>query len=737
MGGFGGMDELAVLCALFSCTLILMTHEDDPDHVHLKGLMAIYKPSAAARAQLGGNPSPFGTAEVAIFHVDAFEALQYLSSDERPTTILLELKNNHVCGFLGPAAERPLSCISQASLKPLQQTRDSNLTLKFSPLREVHSNVKELQVEGSSACLADMAARQAGLAGAKAELKHARKEVRRLNKGKSAAASSRKRTRRSGKKTEATQAVDSSMSVLIAQDYVWKWKKLRDQDWCLRPWPVHRRDAKERPGASRAAAASSESESDSSDARGDGGDAADDSDEGADASKKRGTGGKLPAGKKKKPRMVPPKQRFPQERTEQQHGALVPTRIAEAKVFAMQYEMTTRCLAAAADKGWQYKLNGDGADTMLAHGESTAKSLVWQLAQEREAAMSLLGWGVLFACYNFFALRCMIFEPKTSDAWPLPADRAFSVEGRSQKGHNSAAEAAFRFAKGCIAHLYKEQACDDCLKQEHIHKAKFEQMAACLRHYATRTAVDRAGFLHLDLKRPDLRRALVPLAPCDAAGFCDDKQACALMANCQLFLHRTDAIEVGDIWVALSYAACLLEAMFFAIGATRNSPLGLVLCAEFQKLPAEYHSIVEMQRLFAACRALPFELHVADAVGTWFDLFRQRCGIFTVLCAVRSFRVAGGMTDRTTHAVAYDAWRGLLYIGGGRSDEKWLCGFILVEQCDRDDPSALIAHLAETLHLGDLSTAYRLFVQRKQAKHTSFNTPKLLSQIQKDSRCSL
>ena len=113
MGGFGGMDELAVLCALFSCTLILMTHEDDPDHVHLKGLMAIYKPSAAARAQLG-NPSPFGTAEVAIFHVDAFEALQYLSSDERPTTILLELKNNHVCGFLGPAAERPLSCISQA-----------------------------------------------------------------------------------------------------------------------------------------------------------------------------------------------------------------------------------------------------------------------------------------------------------------------------------------------------------------------------------------------------------------------------------------------------------------------------------------------------------------------------------------------------------------------------------------------------------------------------------------------
>jgi len=511
------------------------------------------------------------------------------------------------------------------------------------------------------------------------------------------------------------------MSVLYAQSGVRRWLKLCNQDNFKRPWPVHRRDARERPGASLLAS-DDESESD---------DSVDDSGDGAGSSNKKGKEG----GASKKRERVEQPPRLLEERKQQ--GALVPTRIAESKVYAIQYEMTTRYLVTAVAKGWQYKLTGRGEDTLLAYGAASAADLIWGLAQE-EGAMSILGWGVLAACYNFFVLECKIFEPKASDGWPFPADRLFSVEGRSRALHNSPAEAAFRYAKGYIARLCEEQGYQECLKQEHIHKAKCKEMRACLRNYETRAAVDRSGFLHLDLKRPDLRRALVPLAPDDGVGFCDDEQARALMANCGLFLHRTDAIEVGDIWVALSYAACLLEAMFFAVGAPRNSPLGLLLCTEFQKLPAEYHSITELKSLLDACRALPFELHVVNAVGTWFDLFRQRCGIFIVLCAVLPFRIAGGLTDRTTHAVAYDAWRGLLYIGGGRSDEKWLCGFILVQQCDRADPTALVAHLAQTLHLGDLSTAYRLFVQRKQAKNTSFNTPTLLSQMQKaDSRCSL
>ena len=381
MGGFGGMNELAPLCALFCCTILLMTSLDDPDHVHLKGLLGIYKPSAAARARLGA-PLPFGSAEVAIFHVDAFQAAQYLSSEERPTTILLELGNQHCRGFLRPARETPLSCISLASLKPFQ-TRDDNLSFRHSPLREVYSKVKELQTEGSPACEADMAARQLGLADAEAKLKRARKEVRRLVKGQSAAPSLRKVPRRSGKTTEATQAVDQSMSVLHAKAYVLKWKKLRDQDNFRRPWPVRRRDAQERPGASHAAA-SSESESGSSDAQGDSGDGADDSGEGADSSKKNGKGGKLP-GEKKRERVIPPKNRFPQERKEQQQGALVPTRIADTKVFAFQYERTTACLVAGAASGWQYKLNGTAADTLLAHGKSIAKGTQAALCEMQRA----------------------------------------------------------------------------------------------------------------------------------------------------------------------------------------------------------------------------------------------------------------------------------------------------------------------------------------------------------------
>ena len=121
--------------------------------------------------------------------------------------------------------------------------------------------------------------------------------------------------------------------MLSALAYVSKWEKLRDQDYFRRPWPVRRRDAHERPGASNAAA-SAESVSGSSDAQGDSEDTQkgdDDSGDGADASKV----GKLPR-EKKRGRVALPKNRFQQERKEQQQGALVPTRIADTKVVALQ-----------------------------------------------------------------------------------------------------------------------------------------------------------------------------------------------------------------------------------------------------------------------------------------------------------------------------------------------------------------------------------------------------------------
>jgi len=277
MGGFGGMDEIAPLADLFSCSVLMSTSMDDPTHIHHKGLLAIYKPSTVAQELLGA-PSPFGSANVKIFHVTAFQALQYLSCDQRPTTVLLEMGNNHTCGFVGPKGEVPLSRISPASLKPLQ-TSDSNLSLLHAPLREVYSKLKELQTEGSQACKADIAWRRAGLEDARAELKRVRKAALRLLAGQATGSSSRKSPARTSHARE--QEVDGSMSVLYAQSGVRRWLKLCNQDNFKRPWPVHRRDARERPGASLLAS-DDESESD---------DSVDDSGDGAGSSNKKGKEG--------------------------------------------------------------------------------------------------------------------------------------------------------------------------------------------------------------------------------------------------------------------------------------------------------------------------------------------------------------------------------------------------------------------------------------------------------------
>ena len=116
-------------------------------------------------------------------------------------------------------------------------------------------------------------------------------------------------------------------------------------------------------------------------------------------------------------------------------------------------------------------------------------------------------------------------------------------------------------------------------------------------------------------------------------------------------------------------------------------------------------------------------------VQSWAELFQRTSGIYIGLCAVLPFPIAGGMTCPSTHAVTYDAWRGLLFVGGGNSNEKWLCGLLLVHESDRQDPSGLVTHLRDVLHLVALSSTVRLFVQRKQASRTPFNTPKILARV--------
>ena len=80
------------------------------------------------------------------------------------------------------------------------------------------------------------------------------------------------------------------------------------------------------------------------------------------------------------------------------------------------------------------------------------------------------------------------------------------------------------------------------------------------------------------------------------------------------------------------------------------------------------------------------------------------------------------MTFPSTHAVTYDAWRGLLFVGGRNSNEKCLCGLLLVHESDRQDPSGLVTHLRDVLHLDALSSTARLFVQSLQLRLRTFKS---------------
>ena len=148
------------------------------------------------------------------------------------------------------------------------------------------------------------------------------------------------------------------------------------------------------------------------------------------------------------------------------------------------------------------------------------------------------------------------------------------------------------------------------------------------------------------------------------------------------------------------------------------------------KLPPAYNCLQQVDDLLQeAGPALPFRLLGDPTVQSWAELFQRTSGICIGLCAVLPFPIAGGMTCPSTHAVTYDAWRGLLFVGGGNSNEKWLCGLLLVHESGRQDPSGLVTPLRDVLHLDALSSTARLFVQRKQASLTPFNTPKVLARV--------
>ena len=72
------------------------------------------------------------------------------------------------------------------------------------------------------------------------------------------------------------------------------------------------------------------------------------------------------------------------------------------------------------------------------------------------------------------------------------------------------------------------------------------------------------------------------------------------------------------------------------------------------------------------------------------------------------------------HAIVYDAWRRLLFIGGGDWDERQTNGTLLIDADDKSDPTKLAEYLFEHFGLHDtLDSAYAVLVNKKRVSDTS------------------
>ena len=72
------------------------------------------------------------------------------------------------------------------------------------------------------------------------------------------------------------------------------------------------------------------------------------------------------------------------------------------------------------------------------------------------------------------------------------------------------------------------------------------------------------------------------------------------------------------------------------------------------------------------------------------------------------------------HAIVYDAWRRLLFIGGGDWDERQTNGTLLIDADDKSDPTTLVEYLFEHFGMYDtLESAYVLLVNKKRVSDTS------------------
>jgi len=143
--------------------------------------------------------------------------------------------------------------------------------------------------------------------------------------------------------------------------------------------------------------------------------------------------------------------------------------------------------------------------------------------------------------------------------------------------------------------------------------------------------------------------------------------------------HRHAAYKVSDLWSKGNALSCLLETFLFATGGKPEAMVAEVM--DRLKSRPTYTSIDNLYQILVEIHtstSTPFmfvkdpfitEPHV-KADERWRRLLSAVGGILICLCSTLPYKsqwthVRGEETWPQKHYVTFDAWRGLLYLGGG------------------------------------------------------------------------
>ena len=232
----------------------------------------------------------------------------------------------------------------------------------------------------------------------------------------------------------------------------------------------------------------------------------------------------------------------------------------------------------------------------------------------------------------------------------------------------------------------------------------------------------KGGWIELALiESASIRKSLIPPAPTSRGMVTPNGQT----------LHRHNEF----ITRRLGEHMCSWEAMAFAIGKP-HTQLGVDWQQSVDKEDGASHADVNRlsQGAPRGTIAHAFELQRWKAAGAGrrreidlHDVLQLSAGLLVIRAEITPKDLCmGGMK---LHFIVYDAWRGILFIGGGSPstyDANLVTGIKLIQSNDRSDCSSLRQELKATHGIGTLRDGFFLYVNTKDVHLTPYNTPELL-----------